>query len=218
MATSPTWYIVVNTHNRYLLNVKLQFIKINHWSTSLTNEALNLTNFIFRLPLNGDFTEYQVHSAPVARLRVNLDDSRLFSVSDDGSVAVLEIRDKEKKASKVAMEIDFAEEILVARSDMEEKQATINEMKNKYDELTLQHEYQTKLKELNHSEKTKELSEKMNHDIDAWKMKYDSLVQEKNEAEMDYLENVRQLEAKHQNKIQDLDRKYQQKIVDEVER
>jgi cilia- and flagella-associated protein 57 len=141
-------------------------------------------------------------------------------VGEDGSVAILEIRDKDRKAPSVRgiPEVDFAEEILVARSDMEEKQATINEMKNKYDELTLQHEYQTKLRELNHSEKTKELGEKMSHDVDAWRTKYEALSQEKNEAEMEYIENTRQLEAKHQAKIQDLDRKYQQKIVDEVER
>jgi hypothetical protein len=129
--------------------------------------------------LNGDFTEYQVHAGPVARLRVSSDDTRLFSVADDGTVALLEIRDKDRKATTAHSipEVEFAEETLVARSDMEEKQATINEMKNKYDELTLQHEYQTKLRELNHSEKTKELGEKMTHDVDAWRTKYEALSQ-----------------------------------------
>ncbi len=54
--------------------------------------------------------------------------------------------------------------------------------------------------------------------IKVFYLQYEAIVQEKNEAEMDYLENVRQLESKHQNKIQDLERKYQQKIVEEVER
>lgn len=183
---------------------------------------------LYRLPLNGEFSEYQVHSSPVARLATSYDDTRLFSASDDGSVAILEIKDKDRKgpitpttptpSRTLLPDVDFADEILVARSDIEEKHATINEMRNKYDELTLQHEYQTKLKELNHSEKTKELSEKMKNDIDAWRTKHESLMLEKNEAEMEYLENVRQLEGKHQTKIQDLERKYQQKIVDEVER
>ena len=66
---------------------------------------------------------------------------------------------------------------MVARAEVEEKQATINEMKNKFDELTLQHEYQTKLRELNHSEKTKELGEKLTHDVDAWRAKYEALSQ-----------------------------------------
>lgn len=172
------------------------------------------------MPLNGDFTEYQVHAGPVARLRVAHDDTRVFSVGDDGSVAILDIRDKDRKAPmpRALPEVEFAEEALVARSDMEEKHATINELKNKFDELTLQHEYQTKLKELNHSEKTKELGERMSHDVDAWRTKYEALSQEKSEAEMEYIENSRQVEAKHQSKIQELDRKYQQKIVDEVER
>lgn len=173
---------------------------------------------LYKLPLTGDFTEYQCHAAPVTRLRVAYDDTLLFSTAEDSTVAVLEIRDKDRKAIKTVLETDFAEEILIARSDIEEKNATINEMKNKYDELTLQHEYQMKLKELNHSEKMKELVEKMNHDIDAWKIKYDALVQEKNEAEMQALDNTRQLEAKHLAKTQEMDRKYQQKIVDEVER
>lgn len=177
------------------------------------------------MPLNGDFTEFQVHAGAVARLRVAHDDSRLFSVGEDGSIALLDIRDKDRKStaatsalSRSLPEVEFAEEALVARSDMEEKQATINELKNKFDELTLQHEYQTKLKELNHTEKTKELGERMSHDVDAWRTKYEALSQEKSEAEMEYIENSRVVEGKHQAKIQELDRKYQQKLVDEVER
>ncbi len=127
------------------------------------------------MPLTGDYAEEQVHSGPVSRLRLSFDETRLFSTSEDGSVALLEIREKgdNRKVLKPTSfdNIDTLEEILVSRSDMEEKQTTINEMKSKYDELALQHEYQTKLRELNHTEKIKELTDKMNHDLDAWKMK-----------------------------------------------
>ena len=44
----------------------------------------------------------------------------------------------------------WAEEILVTKSDLEEKLSMINDLKNKVDELQLHNEYQSRLREMNH--------------------------------------------------------------------
>ncbi len=49
------------------------------------------------------------------------------------------------------------DQILVSRSDIEEKNSQLDKMRSKYDELSMHHEYQIKLKEMNHLEKIKEL-------------------------------------------------------------
>lgn len=49
----------------------------------------------------------------------------------------------------------IAQEILVTRSNLEEKNTLMIELKNKVDELALHNEYQLRLKDMNYSEKIK---------------------------------------------------------------
>lgn len=48
-----------------------------------------------------------------------------------------------------------AQEILVTRSNLEDKNTLMMELKNKVDELALHNEYQLRLKDMNYSEKIK---------------------------------------------------------------
>ena len=66
----------------------------------------------------------------------------------------------------------FAEEILVTKTDLEEKTQTMTELKTKVEELTMQNEYQLRLQDLNYAEKIKEATEKFNQELDADKKTY----------------------------------------------
>ena len=46
-------------------------------------------------PFSGEYVEYQAHSKPVERLRVSYDDTHLFSVGQDGTVCIFEVKDRE---------------------------------------------------------------------------------------------------------------------------
>merc|ERR1719440_959811 len=45
----------------------------------------------YKFPLTGDFTEIQVHAAPVTRLRITADDAYLFSVAEDATVYFFDV-------------------------------------------------------------------------------------------------------------------------------
>ena len=49
----------------------------------------------YKFPLTGDCAEIQAHSGPVTRLRITYDDAFLFSVSEDGTLYIFDVRDKE---------------------------------------------------------------------------------------------------------------------------
>ena len=173
----------------------------------------------YKFPLTGDFTEVQVHAAPVTRLRITADDAFLFSVAEDSTVFLFDVRDKEGRSAKRDKEMmAFAEEILVTKSDLEEKTQTMSDLKTKVEELTMQNEYQLRLQELNYSEKMKEANEKFNQELDADKKTYELLLQAKNDMEMEYEEKIKQVEEKHQQQLVALEATYQQKIMTEVER
>ena len=82
----------------------------------------------------------------------------------------------------------------------------------------MQNEYQLRLKDLAMNEKVKELTEKFTAELDVDKTKFDTLLQEKNEQELDYEEKMKQFEEKHQAQLTTLDGQYQAKIMAEVER
>jgi len=173
----------------------------------------------YKYPLNGDFAEIQVHSAPITRLRITYDDAFLFTGSEDGTVYIFDVRDKEGRGAKRDKEMTaFAEEILVTKSDLEEKTQNMAELKTKVEELTMQNEYQLRLKDLNYNEKLKEATEKFTQELDSDKKNYELLLQAKNDMEMEYEEKIKQLEERHQQQLQAIEAQYQQKIMAEVER
>ena len=87
----------------------------------------------YKFPLNGEYTEIQVHSAPVTRLRITTDDAFLFSVGEDSTLYCFDVRDKEGRGAKSRDKemMPFAEEILVTKSDLEEKTQSMAELKTK---------------------------------------------------------------------------------------
>ena len=132
---------------------------------------------------------------------------------------IFDIRDKEGRGSKRDKDVmAFAEEILVTKSDLEEKTQSMAELKTKVEELTMQSEYQLRLKDLNYNEKLKEATEKFTQELDGDKKNYELLLQAKNDMEMEYEEKIKQLEERHQQQLQALEAQYQQKIMAEVER
>jgi hypothetical protein len=62
-------------------------------------------------------------------MRISFDDSLLFCVSDDGCLFVFDVREKDGRA-KAGKEgqVVFAEEVLVTRSDLEEKKTRMAEL------------------------------------------------------------------------------------------
>ena len=81
----------------------------------------------------------------MTRLRVSHDDQTVFSVGEGGSLAVFDVRTeagskaaggkgpkgKAGKAKPKEAAVPYAEEILVTKSDLEEKTALMQELKNK---------------------------------------------------------------------------------------
>ncbi|KDO35331.1 hypothetical protein SPRG_00180 [Saprolegnia parasitica CBS 223.65] len=174
----------------------------------------------YKFPLTGEFTEFQCLSGPITRMRISFDDLYLLVCGEDGVVCIFEIRDKEGRArAKDGRENTvFAEEILVTKSDLEEKNTSMVELKNKVDELTLHNEYQLRLKDMNYNEHLKEVTEKFTHEIEQEKNKFELLREDKNDIEMEYEERVKQMEEKHEQQMQEVEAEYQQKIMKEVER
>ena len=174
----------------------------------------------YKFPLTGEYQEYQCHAGSITRMCVSHDDSLLFCVSEDGCLAVFDVRDGGRGAGKRDKELPSAstEEVLVTKSDLEEKKARMAELETHVNELTMQNEYQLRLKDLNLNEKVKDITDKFQTELEADKAKFELLFQEKNEQEMEYEEKLKLADEKHTQAMHDLETSHQAKIMQEVER
>ena len=124
----------------------------------------------YPLTTTGEWQEYQAHSLAVTKvtsfhnnlmlscrinyhhkrskcvfftfqLRLSYDDQYLFSVSEDGSFYVFKISEKEGRGLKRDKEVTFAEEILITKSDLEEKVSSYRYYTLSYYSKILYHVY-----------------------------------------------------------------------------
>jgi hypothetical protein len=92
---------------------------------------------------------------------------------------------KPRKLTENQLYTDY-DQVLVSRSDIDLRNAQLEKMKSKYEELAMQNEYQVKIKEMNHSEKLKEAKDTLAHQIDQWKSKHETVDREKSDLEVQF--------------------------------
>ena len=195
----------------------------------------------YEYPVSADYVEYACMGTPVTRLRITPDDRTLIATDESGCVVIFDIKDrsdnralggggagtggvgggKEKSLATVQRmnesAMPWSEEILITRSDLEEKNALMAENRGKVEELQLHNEYQLRLRDMSYSEKVKEIQEKFMQDVEQEKNKYELLREEKNDMQMEYEESLKQMDDKHQHELQDEENTYQEQIMAEVE-
>ncbi|GMI47566.1 hypothetical protein TrCOL_g2169 [Triparma columacea] len=162
-----------------------------------------------------------IHAGPVTCMRTSFDGQYLFTGSEDGSLAIFHIKDVEGKGAKGRDREtggDFAEEILVYKSDLEEKQAQISALHHKVEELSMNNDYQLRLKDMQYQEKSKEVTNKFTAELEADAARYTQLMEEKKEMESEYEEKMSSLERKHTDEFRELEDGYNGKINVEIQR
>ncbi|KAK7242357.1 WD-repeat domain [Aureococcus anophagefferens] len=109
--------------------------------------------------------KYQCHWSEVSCLRLSHDGTFLFSGGHDGSLCMFEVHDVDQRGQVRSRRSatgppKFTEEILVTKSDLEEKSNQMQQLRNKVDELVLNNEYQLRLKDMKYKERLTETSDK----------------------------------------------------------
>ena len=77
---------------------------------------------------------------------MNHEESLLFTGGEDGLVMVWKVSDREGRVRASAEPPVFFEEVLVTRSDLEEKTAITEGLRTRVEELKMENEYQLRLK------------------------------------------------------------------------
>ena len=197
-------------------------------TTGLTGQPGMIRSY--ECPVSADYVEYACMSTPITRLRITADDRVLIATDETGCVVAFDVKDrsdtsvstKDLKSLSVVQRVGehimpWSEEVLITRSDLEEKNTSMAENRAKVEELQLHNEYQLRLRDMSYSEKVKEIQEKFMQDVEQEKNKYELLREEKNDMQMEFEERLKQMEDKHQHELQDEENEYQEQIMAEVE-
>uniref|UniRef100_A0A2K6FMU8 Cilia and flagella associated protein 57 n=1 Tax=Propithecus coquereli TaxID=379532 RepID=A0A2K6FMU8_PROCO len=172
----------------------------------------------YPLPLQKEFNEYQAHAGPIIKMLLTFDDQFLLTAAEDGCLFTWRVFDKDGRGIKREREVGFAEEVLVTKTDMEEKAQIMLELKTRVEELKMENEYQLRLKDLNYSEKIKELTDKFIQEMESLKTKNQVLRTEKEKQDIFHRERMEDLLDKQSRELQDLECCNNQKLLLEYEK
>ncbi|XP_034510273.1 cilia- and flagella-associated protein 57 [Ailuropoda melanoleuca] len=172
----------------------------------------------YPLPLQKEFNEYQAHAGPITKMLLTFDDQFLLTVAEDGCLFTWKVFDKDGRGIKREREVGFAEEVLVTKTDMEEKAQIMLELKTRVEELKMENEYQLRLKDMNYSEKIKELTDKFLQEMESLKTKNQVLRTEKEKQDVSHQERIEDLLEKQNRELQDLECCNNQKLLLEYEK
>lgn len=172
----------------------------------------------FKFPLTGESSDFVGHRGLINRMRITPDDGHVITAGEDGTVVVFEVKERDGRLAKRdrADAVPFAQEILVTKSDLEEKTSAMADLKSQVDELTIHNAYQLRLHDITYQDKLKEVTEKFNQQLDHDRTKYEMLKDEKQDMELEYEEKIKHLEDDHARCLHDQDIMHQQSIMDEV--
>ncbi|XP_025110126.1 cilia- and flagella-associated protein 57-like [Pomacea canaliculata] len=172
----------------------------------------------FPLTIPGEWQEHQGHSAAITKMKITLDDQYLITVAEDASILLWKIQDKEGRGLKRDKEVGWAEEILITKSDLEEKNALMADLNSRVEELKMENEYQLRLKDMNYNEKMKELTEKFIQEMESLKTKNQVLKTDKDKEEAKHEEEMAEVMEKHAKELQDLESANNHKLMLEYEK
>nr|XP_055202456.1 cilia- and flagella-associated protein 57 isoform X2 [Gorilla gorilla gorilla]XP_055202462.1 cilia- and flagella-associated protein 57 isoform X2 [Gorilla gorilla gorilla]XP_055202471.1 cilia- and flagella-associated protein 57 isoform X2 [Gorilla gorilla gorilla] len=149
---------------------------------------------------------------------LTFDDQFLLTAAEDGCLFTWKVFDKDGRGIKREREVGFAEEVLVTKTDMEEKAQVMLELKTRVEELKMENEYQLRLKDMNYSEKIKELTDKFIQEMESLKTKNQVLRTEKEKQDVYHHEHIEDLLDKQSRELQDMECCNNQKLLLEYEK
>ncbi|NWX48456.1 CFA57 protein, partial [Steatornis caripensis] len=172
----------------------------------------------YPLPLTKDFNEYQAHAGSVTKMSITNNDLFLLTASEDGSVFIWKVCDKGGGILKWEKEVQYAEEVLIMRSDIEEKSQAMLDLQLRVKELQIESDYQLRLKDMYCNEKIKELENNFTQELGSLKTKHQVLQAEKEKQELQHQFQLSELLNKQAREMQQLESDSNQKLLTESEK
>ena len=125
-----------------------------------------IQSFKFPLTLPGEWLEYRVHGDIVSQMKLALDDNRLITASKDGSLCFWQVKTiKGVPPERDDTDFQYAAEILITKSELEDKNRLVFTLQQQVDETKTESEYQLRLKDNKYLEESRMAKKKFNAEV-----------------------------------------------------
>ena len=172
--------------------------------------------------LSSSIETVYVHSGGISAMCLSRDGCLLFTGDTDGCLLISEIESSSNRIGQKAKDgsatTEFNDNVLIHKSDLEERKARIAELTSRVEELTLSNEYQLRLKEMEHNDKIKEITNNATHQIEMELEKYNNLHTGKFIMEQNYRQQMAELDEKHEQELAIVESRYKAKLSAEAAR
>jgi len=170
----------------------------------------------FPLAMPIEFVEYQAHSSPITSLVLSQDDQFLVSASADSTVIAWKITDKGYAVKE--QECPYAEEILITKSDLEQRDQELKLLHTRLEDSVVERDYQLRMKDVAYGDQIKELTEtfisEANHLLD----KLEAIRYEKQREADESFQKLSETISKYAKEKEQMTDMYEEKLVKEYER
>ncbi|KAJ8350431.1 hypothetical protein SKAU_G00255610 [Synaphobranchus kaupii] len=171
---------------------------------------------IMSCPLSSqeELFEFKGHAGAITRMAITFDDQFLLTISEDGSLLIWKIiwnryglmRDKK---------MCYLEEILITKSDLEEKNYNMMELNARVQVLNIENQYQLRLKDMEHKRLFKKMTAEFTQQIEALEQNMNVLKAEKDKLVLEHNKLLKEVVEEHARVTKELNSSMQRKLGQE---
>lgn len=166
----------------------------------------SLLCFSIHPQLSMNFDVYPIHASPITAVCLSHDGSTIITGDANGCLIITDfitddINSNASQSINAAAQVsnaipsnglnagglltsfEFVDEVLIKKSDLDQKKDQIAQFSSRVNELNLNNEFQLRLKEMDHQAAVKDLSNKFRFQYQAENEKYEILFREKKDSE-----------------------------------
>lgn len=166
--------------------------------------------------LSNNFDVLHLHSGTITAMCQSHDGNTIYTADCNGCISISEFeksaygKQQVRDATNI-VSFEFIDEVMIHRKDLESRKAQIELLTAKVEELNQNNEHQLRLKDLEHKDKLQEITQKFRTQLDAERVKYDELDNEKQAIERDFSKKVKLLEQTQVDELRAIEFKYKSK-------
>ena len=191
-------------------------ITINLNNGGLPNNTTTNSNTNTNLDIN------IIHSSNITSICQSRDQNLIITGDSNGCICISEYENNNiiiKNTIKDSLiSFEFIDEVLIHKSDLENRKNQINILTLKVDELNNNNEHQLRLKDIEHIDNKNEIEEKYNIMLNMEKLKFNELNLEKSSIEIEFNKKLKLLEKSQLDELKTIEFKYKTKQNNEENR
>ncbi|KAM9435536.1 cilia- and flagella-associated protein 57-like isoform 1-T1 [Clarias gariepinus] len=172
---------------------------------------------VFEYPLDQKkpWAVYQAHSRPITKMVVTPSDQFLLTASEDNCLLVWVIADQDGRTLEMVQDMDYTEEILCAKSYLEDKEDSISELKAHVEWQRSELEYRLNMKDVDFKKNLKIVMQNYVQQIEALQDQMKVLNTEKEDQKVFYQDTIATMIEKYTKDLKDEELSYSKAMVAE---